>query len=145
MQGTDSLPTCRISYGWKSLRVSPLSGKFWHVAIRATECFRATLRFGPADGYRPLSPSRAKTGGESPVPSRIPFGVQRGAALSSALSEPRLCRQGEPPTPAVLDCTPPFHLPLCPVDRVRSNRDNNIRAENRSHDDKLHYAKGRCS
>jgi hypothetical protein len=30
-----------------------------HVAIPATECFRAPLRCGPADGYDPLSPSRA--------------------------------------------------------------------------------------
>ena len=98
--------------------------------------FGLRFRFGPADGYRPLSPSRAKSGGESPVPSRIPFGVRRGAALSSALPKPRLCRQGDPPHRPSLTALPPFQRSLCPVDRVRSNQASQLKQRSKaaSHD-----------
>lgn len=46
------------------------------------------------------------------MPSRMPSGVQRGAPLSSALPEPRLCRQGDPPPRPSLTALPPFSLPF---------------------------------
>ena len=88
--------------------------------------------------WRVVLIGRRKTGGESPVPSRMPFGGRSGSPLASALPEPRLCSQGDPPHRPSLTALPPIHLgfrPLTPKNAVRVSRKGDSSTESRSHED----------
>lgn len=57
------------------------------IAIRAIECFRAALSSGPAGGCRPLPPSRAESGGESPCRQGCPAVTSTAPPRSSAIAK----------------------------------------------------------
>ena len=111
-----------------------LSMEFLRVAIRATECFRAPLRSGPADGYRPLSPSRAENRGR--IPRAVKDALRREARCppSFRARKASLVQPGRPPALPVLDRTPPpsfgAFAPLPPKNAIRVSRKGDFQTRN---------------